>query len=154
MTSQLVLTFMNDVAAGVAEMRRVARRTVASCVWDYAGEMQMLRVFWDAAREVDPRAPDEGATMHPSSPEELAALWEGAGLRDVATAPLVVEAAYDGFDDYWSPFPSGIGPSGAWCAELGPEAQAALREACFRRLGSPAGGFTLTARAWLVCGTI
>jgi SAM-dependent methyltransferase len=58
--SQLVINFMADAAAGVAEMRRVARRTVASRVWDYAGDMTMLRVFWDAALELDPEAPDEG----------------------------------------------------------------------------------------------
>lgn len=40
--SQLVVNFMGDAEAGVAEMRRVARRAVTSCVWDYAGEMTML----------------------------------------------------------------------------------------------------------------
>ena len=38
--------------------------------------------------------------------------------------------------DYWSPFPTGIAPSGAYCASLDNEARATLREACFRRLGS------------------
>ena len=38
------------------EMARVTRPggVVAACVWDYAGEMTLLRAFWDAAREVDP----------------------------------------------------------------------------------------------------
>ena len=38
-------------------MGRVTRPggVVASCVWDYAGEMTLLRAFWDAAREVDPQ---------------------------------------------------------------------------------------------------
>jgi SAM-dependent methyltransferase len=150
--SQLVVNFMGDADAGVAEMRRVARRTVASCVWDYAGQMTMLRAFWDAALELDPDAPDEGRTMRHCSPEELAALWTGAGLREVETRALVVEAAYDDFDDYWSPFPTGLAPSGAYCASLGEDGRAALREGCFRRLGSPAGPFRLTARAWFVCG--
>lgn len=47
--SQLVVNFMDDAELGVAEMRRVARRTVSSCVWDYADEMTMARAFWDAA---------------------------------------------------------------------------------------------------------
>jgi hypothetical protein len=152
--SQLVVNFMSDAAAGVAEMRRVARRTVTSCVWDYAGEMTMLRVFWDAALELDPGAPDEGRTMRYCTPAELTALWEGAGLREVESRPLVVEAGYESFEDYWSPFPSGIAPSGAYCASLDDEARAALREACFRRLGRPSGSFSLTARAWLVRGSI
>jgi SAM-dependent methyltransferase len=152
--SQLVVNFMDDAEAGVAEMRRVARRAVSSCVWDYAGEMTMLRVFWDAALELDPDAPDEGRTMRFCTPGELAALWHGAGLREVRTDALVVEAGYADFEDYWSPFLSGLGPSGAYCASLGDDARAALRDACFERLGSPPGPFTLSARAWFVRGAV
>jgi SAM-dependent methyltransferase len=152
--SQLVVNFMSDAEAGVAEMRRVARRTVTSCVWDYAGEMTMLRVFWDAARELDPDAPDEGETMRYCTPDELRALWTAAGLQDVDTQALVVSAAYADFEDYWSPFPTGLAPSGAYCASLEPRQQAALRDACFRGLGSPAGAFTLSARAWFVRGVV
>jgi SAM-dependent methyltransferase len=152
--SQLVVNFMDDAGAGVAEMRRVARRAVTSCVWDYAGEMTMLRVFWDAALERDPDAPDEGRTMRFCTAGELRALWEGAGLREVRTDALVVEAGYADFEDYWSPFLSGLGPSGAYCASLGDDARAALRDACFARLGSPSGPFTLSARAWFVRGAV
>ena len=56
--SQLVVNFMRDARAGVREMARVTRPggLVASCVWDYAGGMTLLRAFWDAARDVDPAA--------------------------------------------------------------------------------------------------
>ena len=39
-------------------MKRVVKPggTVAACTWDYAGEMTMLRAYWDAAREVAPEA--------------------------------------------------------------------------------------------------
>lgn len=76
--SQLVVNFMDDADAGVVEMRRVTRRTVSSCVWDYAGAMTMLRAFWDAALELDPAAPDEERTMHYCTETELAALWRRA----------------------------------------------------------------------------
>jgi SAM-dependent methyltransferase len=152
--SQLVVNFMSDPEAGVAEMRRVARRTVTSCTWDYAGGMTMLRAFWDAALEIDPDAPDEGRTMRFCAPDELAALWRGAGLQDVETAELVVDAGYDDFEDYWEPFTTGLAPSGGFCASLDDDARAALREACFRRLGAPAGPFSLSARAWLVRGAV
>jgi hypothetical protein len=111
-------------------------------------------VFWDAALELDPEAPDEGVEMRFCSPAELAELWAAASLRDVVTGELVVQADYADFDDYWSPFPSGLAPSGAYCASLDPAAQAALREACFRRLGSPVGPFRLSARAWFIRGEI
>jgi SAM-dependent methyltransferase len=153
-TSQLVLNFMRDPRRGVGEMCRVGRRTVASCVWDYAGEMEMLRAFWDAALELDPRAPDEGVVMRWCTPEELEALWRESGLRSVEVGAVVVAAGYSSFDDYWAPFPSGIAPSGAYCASLPPDRQEELRQACFRRLGSPAGPFELTARAWLAIGRI
>ena len=133
--AQLVVNFMADPEAGVAEMRRVARpgAAVAACVWDYPGEMTMLRAFWDAALELDPTAPDEGRTMRFCRPGELAGLWQRCGLADVEDGALVVEAAYEDFDDYWAPFPAGVAPSGAYCASLDPARREALREACFRR---------------------
>jgi len=99
---------MADAEAGVAEMRRVARRTVGSCVEDYAGGMTILRAFWDAALELDPDAPDEGRTMRYCTPGELRSLWTSAGLREVEKQALVVVADYGDFDNYWSPFPTGI----------------------------------------------
>jgi SAM-dependent methyltransferase len=152
--SQLVVNFMADPEAGVAEMRRVAGRAVSSCVWDYAGEMTMLRTFWDAVLELDPDAPDEARTMRNCSPEELEALWTRTGLRDVETGALLVSAHYEDFDDYWLPFLAGIGPAGAYCCSLGDGQRGKLRDACFRRLGSPAGAFTLSARAWFVRGAV
>jgi SAM-dependent methyltransferase len=150
--AQLVVNFMWDAVAGVSEMRRVARRTVAACVWDYAGEMTMLRAFWDAALEIDPDAPDEGRVMRFCTLPELEELWERIGLRDVETGALVVAADYADFDDYWNPFTAGLAPSGAYCASLDDDRRAELREACFRRLGAPSGPFRLTAKAWYVSG--
>ena len=152
--SQLVVNFMADPMRGVSEMRRVARRTVAACVWDYAEGMTMLRAFFDAALELDPDAPDEGRTMRYSSPGELRALWEEIGLREVTTGELVVTAAYADFDDYWLPFPDGPGPSGAYARSLDEQQRAALGAALFRRLGAPPGPFTLQARAWFVTGSV
>jgi len=152
--SQLVVNFMSDPHVGVGEMRRVARRSVASCVWDYAGEMRMLRAFWDAAVDLDPCAPDEGRVMRWCSPRELEELWKEAGMRAVEVDELVVAAQYESFDDYWAPFPTGIAPSGAYCKSLPPAQREALRQACFRRLGGPEGPFELTARAWVAVGQI
>jgi ubiquinone/menaquinone biosynthesis C-methylase UbiE len=152
--SQLVLNFVPDADAAVAEMRRVVARggTVASCTWDYAEGMRMLRTFWDAVADLDSAAPDE-RQMRYGSEEELAALWERGGLEDVATGPVEVEMEYGSFDDFWEPFALGVGPAGAYYASLDPERREALRKRCFGRLGSPPGPFSLGARAFAVRGT-
>jgi hypothetical protein len=85
---------------------------------------------------------------------ELADLWRLAGLRRVRFGRLVVHAAYTGFEDLWSPLPTGIAPSGAFCKSLDDERRAALRDAYRRRLGVVDGPLELTARAWAVVGTV
>jgi hypothetical protein len=132
--------------------RRVARpgAVVAATVWDYAGQMRLLRTFWDAAIDVagEPaRALDEGKRMRFCSTEELSRLWQDAGLVDVEVGPVVVNAAYRDFDDLWAPLESGVTPSSAFCVSLPPQRRAALRRRFAERLGSPDGPFQLRARA-------
>jgi SAM-dependent methyltransferase len=155
--SQLVVNFLADPERGVLEMVRVARPggVVGAAVWDYAGEMTLLRAFWDAATAVDPdRAPalDEGRIMRFCQPAELAGLWRAAGLADVETGSLEAFAEYEHFDSLWEPFAQGVAPSGAYATSLDRETQTRLRDEFRRRLGTPDGSFTLTARAWCVTG--
>ncbi|MGH2714466.1 MAG: class I SAM-dependent methyltransferase [Thermoleophilaceae bacterium] len=156
--SQLVVNFMSDAGAGVREMRRVTRPggTVATAAWDYAGQMTLLRRFWDAARALDPTAAslDEGRCMRYCRPDELRVLWRDAGLRAVTTSTLTVEAGYDDFDDLWRPLEAGVGPSGAYAATLPPERRVRLRDELRRRLDVANNPFRLTARAWCVVGRV
>jgi SAM-dependent methyltransferase len=157
--SQLVVNFMRDGEAGVREMARVTRPggVVASCVWDYGGEMTLLRTFWDAAREVAPEragAADEGVVMRWCAEGELAELWRSAGLASVRFGSLVASAQYADFEDLWSPLPTGVGPAGAFCKSLGEDDRAALRDVFRRRLDVGDGPFQLTARAWAVAGSV
>jgi ubiquinone/menaquinone biosynthesis C-methylase UbiE len=155
--SQLVVNLLDDPAAGVAEMARVARvgGVVAAAVWDFAEGMTLLRAFWEAAEAVVPEAAawrDEPEALL-ARPAELARLWRGADLSHVETGEAVVSARYEGFDDLWEPFAAGVGKStGALVLSLDPPRRAALAEAYRRRLGVPAGRFELTARAWIVAG--
>ena len=152
--AQLVFQFMSDPLAAAGELRRVVRPggAVGGCVWDYADGMRMLAVFWDSARELDPAAPHEADTLPFARDGELGALFRKARLSAVESGELAVEAGYADFEDFWGPFLAGVGPGGAYCASLDSAGREALREACFRRLGSPVGPFTLTARAWYAVG--
>jgi ubiquinone/menaquinone biosynthesis C-methylase UbiE len=153
--SQLVVSFLDDPGAGLLEMRRVVRQdgVIAACTWDYGGEMQMLRTFWDAALALDPAAPDEARVMRYTDSSSLRKLWIRGGIRDVEVAPLVVHVEYAGFDDYWQPFLTGTGPGGQYCVSLDEPHRAALRDECRRGLGAPTGSFTLAARAWAARGS-
>jgi len=155
--SQLVVNFMTDAEAGVREMRRVTRPggVVAAAVWDYAGEMTMLRAFWDAAIAVDcsSASADEGRTMPYCDPGSLAMLWRTAGLADVEVRELRPSVQYQNFDDLWRPFTRGVAPSGAYVVGLDEDSRAALRDEFLVRLGRPPDSFTLTARAWAVRGS-
>jgi hypothetical protein len=150
------VNFMTDPVAGVHEMRRVTRPggTIAAAVWDYAGEMTLLRRFWDAAVALDPSAAelDEGRCMPYCTPDELGELWTSAGLADVRVQPVVVEASYDGYEDLWEPLERGVAPSGAYAASLPAERRRALKAALRRRLGAGDAPFRLTARAWIATG--
>jgi SAM-dependent methyltransferase len=157
--SQLVVNFIGDAEAGVREMARVTRPggIVASAVWDYGGEMTLLRAFWDAAREVDPQGAansDEGVVMRWCREGELGELWHSAGLEDVRLGALVAPAAYADFEDLWAPFPTGVAPSGAFCKSLDAQDRRALHDAYRRRLAVGDEPFELTARAWAVAGTV
>ena len=112
----------------------------------------MLRVFWDAASALDPSAPVEGGRTGFGSEDELRHLWDEVGLVEIDVQPLDVTASYRDFDDFWLPFTGGVGPAGAYCTSLTPDAQENLREGCRRGLGNPTSTFELSARAWAVRG--
>jgi ubiquinone/menaquinone biosynthesis C-methylase UbiE len=151
--AQLVLHFLDDPGAGVAEMRRVVGPggVVAACSWHFP-EMGLLRTFWDAARAVAPGAP--GETLQYETLDELAELGREAGLERVETAALDVSSHYETFDELWDSFQLGVGPAGQFCASLSPETREAVRDEYRRRLGDPPGSFSLAAQAWAVRGTV
>jgi SAM-dependent methyltransferase len=155
--SGLVLNFVPDPARMVGAMRRVVKPggVVAVYVWDYAGEMQLMRYFWDAAAALDPTARDlaEGLRFPQCRPEPLAELARAAGLDEVTTRSLDVATTFPDFDDYWTPFLGGQGPAPAYCTSLTEERRAALRERIRAALPiRPDGSVALIARAWAVKG--
>ena len=143
--------------APVLEMARVAKNegTLAVYVWDYAGEMQLMRYFWDAAGALDPRARelDEGVRFPQCRPEPLQALFTGAGLADVQVRPIDVPTRFRDFDDYWTPFLGGQAPAPGYAISLSEDRRTELREYLRARL--PYDGdrsIPLIARAWAISG--
>ena len=149
--AQLVVHFMADPVAGLAEMGRVTRAggVVAACVWDHAGRRSPLSPFWDAARVLDPDVDDE-SDLAGAREGHLHELFEAAGLSAIEDTALTVSVEHPSFEEWWDRFTLGVGPAGAFVAALGPAERDDLRELCRERL--PAAPFTLTASAWAARG--
>ena len=157
--SGLVLNFIPSPERGLAEMTRVTRSggAVAGYVWDYAGQMQLMRHFWDAAVALDPAARelDEGRRFPICRPDALDALFRAAGLGGVTVHAINIPTVFRDFDDYWLPFLGTAGPAANYAMSLPEEHRTALRDRI--RGGLPFGSdgsVTLTARAWAVRGQV
>jgi SAM-dependent methyltransferase len=157
--SGLVLNFLKDKAGAVREMARVVRPggTVALYVWDYAGNMQLMRHFFDVATVLDERARDfdDGIQAPVCRPGPLQRLFAEAGLADVAVRAIDITTAFESFDDYWAPFLGGTGSAPKYCMSLSEPAREELRERLRARLPTgPDGEILLAARAWAVRGQV
>jgi SAM-dependent methyltransferase len=156
--SGLVLNFVPDSTAALAEMKRVTRAdgTIAAYVWDYAGKMELMRVFWDTASALDAAAAalDEGRRFPLCAPEPLQRLFESAGLERVEVRAIDVPTRFADFDDYWQPFLGGQGPAPAYAMSLDDAARLRLRDTIRARLPiAPDGSISLVARAWAIRGS-
>ncbi len=128
---------------------------IAAYVWDYAGRMDFLRVFWDAAAALDPAArnQDEGRRLAAFGPSGLGRLFAEVGLIGVEVEPVDVGTTFGSFEEFWVPFLGGQGPAPASVAGLSSGGRAALRERLRRTLPArPDGSISLLARAWAVRG--
>ena len=157
--SGLVLNFVPEPPLAVAEMVRVVRPggIVAAYVWDYAGKMQLMRYFWDAATALDPAARDldEGRRFPICLPSSLAKLFVAAGLQHVEVRNIDIATNFRDFDDYWSPFLGGQGPAPSYAMSLSEERREALRERIRSSLPiAENGSIPLVARAWAVRGVL
>ncbi len=156
--SGLVINFLGDPRGAVGEMRARARPggVVAGYVWDYAGRMEFLRVFWDEAVALDPsaRSLDEGVRFPICESKALESIFRDAGLRDVRSGAVEIPTRFESFSDYWQPFLAGVGPAPAYAMSLSEGLRTELRSRLERRCaGRPGGTIDLVARAWAVRGT-
>lgn len=154
----LVLNFLPDPSAALAEMQRVTAKpgTIAAYLWDYAGAMELIRHFWDAAVALDPDAAalDEGSRFPLCRPEALQKLFVESGLRDATVRAIDVPTPFASFDEYWRPFLGGNGPAPAYAMSLDGTRRAKLRDRIREYLPTADdGSISLIARAWAVRGT-
>lgn len=155
--SGLVLNFVPEPVAMLAEMRRVTRPggTVAIYVWDYADGMELMRHFWDAAIEQDEavRARSESLMFEICKPEPLRSAFGQAGLTDIDVQPIDVPTVFRDFDDYWQPFLMATAPAPRHAMGLSEDDREDLRGRLAARLPTQADGtIHLTARAWAARG--
>jgi SAM-dependent methyltransferase len=147
--AQLVVHFLTDPVAGIAEMARVTRTggVVAASVWDHGGGTGPLSLFWQAVHDLDPSVRDESG-LAGARDGHLVELFAAAGLSDAAQTTLTVQSAFADLDAWWQPFTLGVGPAGAYVATLGPEERDELRARCGELL--PDGPIVIAATAWTV----
>lgn len=156
--SALVLNFVPDPMRASREMKRVTKPggVVAATVWDYSSGMQMLRIFWDAVKELHPHAESRDEAHMPLCTEgALVALYRDVGFENVIDAPLSIALRFTSFADYWSPFLMGQGPAGAYVASLSDKDRSALEQNVRKRMPVQNDAtFELRARAWAVRGSV
>ena len=157
--SGLVLNFVPDPRKMLNEMVRVTRSAgkVAAYVWDYAGGMEMMRDFWDAAIAVSPNDSklDQAERFPICQPEPLEALFTDSGLKAVSSRWIEIPTVFKNFDDYWIPFLGKQGAAPTYLASVKEEIREKIRARLQARLlPSVDGTIPLRAKAWAVQGSV
>jgi len=156
--SGLALNFFPELPAAFSEMKRVVKDkgTIAAYVWDYSDRMDFLRLFWDAAYEVNPGSNkfDEGVRFPICNADNLKAAFQDADLNDIETSTLDIPTVFKNFDDYWNPFLGGQGPAPGYLVALSDDLQNKLKNTIHKKLSFASdGSIKLLARAIGVRGT-
>ncbi|CAN5233565.1 class I SAM-dependent methyltransferase [soil metagenome] len=149
--AQLVVHFMPNPVAGIAEMARVTTGggLVAANVWDFEGGRGPLGVFERASLDLDPAAATERFAPGAAA-SELESIFARAGLIDLWSGELTVSVEFSTFDEWWEPFTLGVGPAGAHVASLSATERRRLAEHARELIGMVP--FTIDATAWTVVG--
>lgn len=153
----LVLNFVPVPQAVVVSMAQAVRSggVVAAYVWDYGGQMEMMRHFWQAAIKIDPSASDmdAGQRFTICRPDNLRSLFHAAGLGAIDVRAIDIHTRFTDFDDYWLPFLGAQGSVSKYLRGLSDDTRTALRDQLQSQLpAAQDGSISLIARAWAVKG--
>lgn len=80
--------------------------------------------------------------------DQLADLFDAAGLGDIEQARATVQVEFESFAAWWEPFTRGVGPAGDYVGRLDRSGREELRRACAGLL--PSAPFKIDATAWTV----
>ena len=152
-----MIQFVSAVDTAAREMGRVTKKggTVATCVWDNSGGLELAERFWDAAIAVDPGAKRTGDRRY-GSPSALSDLWTATGFANVETRALVIPMEFTSFEDLWGIESNAQGPIKLYISTLSEDRRQALKERLRGEIFGtrPDGPFMLQAKAWAVKGTV
>lgn len=148
----LVLHFVSDPQLALTEMVRVLvpGGGLSLSAWASEDGPQMLSAFTAAVN--DTAGPEVVRTaglevLRFGGRGELSAQLEAVGCQSVVEEQVTVTSHYQDFEELWAGLLLGIGPPGAYVANLGEAQREELRHALFLKVGSPSGAFTLSAGA-------
>lgn len=155
--SGLVLNFIPEPEQALAEMKRVTVNggIIAVYVWDYAGTMEFLNIFWDVASKLNPEAANlhESTRFPEANAEGLSRQFKNAGLNETSSEKIQIETIFDSFDDYWSPFLGGQGPAPSYVLSLTEQNREALKNTLREQLPiQQDGSIPMIAKAWAMRG--
>ncbi|MBZ0297651.1 MAG: class I SAM-dependent methyltransferase [Anaerolineae bacterium] len=156
--SGLALNFIPVPEQALAEIYRVVKPggVAAAYVWDYAGEMEFLRYFWDAAVALDASAASlhEGRRFPICQPEPLHQLWQRAGFHHIIVEAVDIPTVFDSFEHFWQPFTIGNFPAPMYASSLDDDQRDRLMAHLRATIPTaPDGTIHLNARAWAVTGS-
>jgi len=155
--SSLMIQFVSNAHAAAREMGRVTKKrgTVATCVWDNSGGMELGERFWDAAIAVDPGAKRTGDRRYGSA-SALSDLWTAAGFANVETRALVIPMEFPSFEDLWRIESNAQGPPKLYISSLSEDRRQLLKERLRTDIlgNRPDGSIRLRAKAWAVRGVV
>lgn len=157
--SGLVLNFIPDVSKAIKEMKRVTAEggMVAIYVWDYAGKMDFLQIFWEAAEELntDSSKFNEAKRFADCNFEVLNKYFTEAGFEQVDTTPIDINTHFANFNDYWDPFLGGQGPAPTYLMSLLESERENLKNLIYQKLPiQNDGSIPLAARVLAVKGNV
>jgi SAM-dependent methyltransferase len=139
----------------LAEQYRVVRLggTIAAYVWDYAGEYEFARRFWDAALSIDPRAAayDPGHRAGICHEHNLREALLGAGCNEIETCAFDDSGEFPSRQAYWHAFDGRQGSTSEYLSLLTDQERLRLQDAVLSAMPL-SGPVRLKVRAFAVKG--